>query len=308
MKPGWGIRGIFPGGGWRGPAARLGATCRKPAKRLAAEARGAQDRGMDAPLRRHGKPPFRVVVVHGGPGAAGGMRPVAEGLCHRFGVLEPFQTQLGIDGQIAQLASVIDAAAAAPVVLIGHSWGAWIAWLTAARHAGLVQKLILVGSGGFRPGDGRAAHETRMERLSREERQEVAALLPQLSAPDGNAARSAFARFGQLFTAADAYDPMPHAELEVDLRPDIYASVWPQADELRASGGLLKAGRSIRCPVVAFHGDHDAHPLDGVREPLEEVLREFRLVVLSRCGHEPWFERHARETFFQLLIAEIASS
>ena len=263
---------------------------------------------MDAPFRRYGSNPFRVVVVHGGPGAAGGMRPVAERLCHRFGVLEPLQTQMSVDGQIAELASVVETAADAPVVLIGHSWGAWLAWLTAARHAGLVRKLVLVGSGGFRPGDGEAAHETRMERLSREERRELAALLPDLNAADEDVARSAFARFGELFTAADAYDPMPHAEVEVDLRPDIYSSVWPQADELRASGGLLEAGRSIGCPVVAFHGDHDAHPLDGVREPLENVLHEFRFIVLSRCGHEPWFERHARETFFRLLIAEIASS
>ena len=43
-------------------------------------------------LRRHGEPPFTVVVVHGGPGAGGEMAPVARSLAARRGVLEPIQT------------------------------------------------------------------------------------------------------------------------------------------------------------------------------------------------------------------------
>jgi pimeloyl-ACP methyl ester carboxylesterase len=263
---------------------------------------------MDPPVRRYGKRPFHVVVVHGGPGGAGGMRPVAEGLCRRFGVLEPLQTRTTVDGQIAELKSIITKAADRPVVLIGHSWGAWLAWLTAARHADLVRKLILVGSGGFRPGDGQTAHAVRMERLTEERREEVGSLLSQLEAADEDVARSAFARFGELFAAADAYEWIPHAPVEIDPRPDIYASVWPEAAELRANGQLLNEGRKIRCPVVAFHGDYDSHPIDGVREPLQTLLDDLRLIVLPQCGHEPWFEKRARETFFRSLNEEIAAS
>lgn len=259
-------------------------------------------------MRRHGKKPFQVVVVHGGPGGAGGMRPVAEGLCHRFGVLEPFQTRMTVDGQVAEMKSIITKAADGPVVLIGHSWGAWLAWLTAACHADLVRKLILVGCGGFRPGDGHTAHAVRMERLAPKQREEVDSLLSQLEADDEDMSKSAFARFGELFAAADAYEWIPHAPVEIDPRPDIYSSVWPEAAELRANGRLLAAGRSVRCPVVAFHGEYDSHPVDGVAEPLETVLDDFRLVVLPQCGHEPWFERHAREAFFRRLDEEIASS
>ena len=52
---------------------------------------------MDAPSRRHGSRPFHVVVVHGGPGGARGVRPVAEPLGHRFGSskLRGRNTQLG---------------------------------------------------------------------------------------------------------------------------------------------------------------------------------------------------------------------
>lgn len=236
------------------------------------------------------------------------MRPVAQELCERFGVLEPLQTRMSIDGQVAELRSVITEAADRPVSLVGHSWGAWLAWLTAARHADLVKKLILVGCGGFRPDDGDTAHTVRMERLTPQQQGEVNALLSQLETADVEAKEPLFARFGQLFAAADAYEWMPHTPVDIEARPDIYASVWPEAAELRANGQLLSEGRKIRCPVVAFHGDYDSHPVDGVREPLKTVLHDFRLITLPRCGHEPWFEKHARDTFFRSLAEEIASA
>jgi len=233
---------------------------------------------------------------------------VAEELCDRFGVLEPLQTAMSVEDQIVELKSVIEAEANRPVVLIGHSWGAWLAWLTAARHASLASKLILVGSGGFRPGDGQIANETRMERLTEAQREELDSLHLDLASDSEDVSREAFGRFGRLFGAVDCYDAIPHEEPKVDLRPDIFASVWPEAAELRANGKLLEAGRTIRCPVVAFHGDYDSHPLAGVRTPLERVLDDFRLVALPQCGHEPWHEKHAREPFFRLLREEIAAS
>jgi pimeloyl-ACP methyl ester carboxylesterase len=57
--------------------------------------------------------------------------------------------------------------------------------------------------------------------------------------------------------------------------------------------------------VVAIHGDHDPHPADGVREPLERALSDFRFVLLDRCGHEPWQERHARDRFYAILRNEL---
>jgi len=43
-------------------------------------------------VRKYGKAPFKVAVVHGGPGAAGEMAPVARELVFICGVLEPLQT------------------------------------------------------------------------------------------------------------------------------------------------------------------------------------------------------------------------
>jgi pimeloyl-ACP methyl ester carboxylesterase len=100
-------------------------------------------------LRRYGTPPFRVAVVHGGPGAPGSVAAVARELARDHGVLAPLQTAHSLVGQVEELGAVLTRAASRPVGLIGHSWGAWLAALLAARRPALVGKLILVGSGAF---------------------------------------------------------------------------------------------------------------------------------------------------------------
>jgi len=57
-------------------------------------------------VRRYGKAPYLVAVVHGGPGAAGAMAPVARELGADRGVLEPLQTAMTVDGQVDELAGV----------------------------------------------------------------------------------------------------------------------------------------------------------------------------------------------------------
>src|SRR5947209_16720527 len=100
-------------------------------------------------LRKYGAEPFRVAVLHGGPGAPGDMAPVARELAKRRGVLEPLQTRDTIHGQVEELKEVIERYGAPPMRIIGWSWGAWLGYLFAARHHSLVDKLILVSSGPF---------------------------------------------------------------------------------------------------------------------------------------------------------------
>ena len=58
-------------------------------------------------LRRYGKAPFNVAVIHGGPGAVGEMAPVARELASGWGVLEPLQTATSLEGQIEELRAVL---------------------------------------------------------------------------------------------------------------------------------------------------------------------------------------------------------
>ena len=100
-------------------------------------------------LRKYGKAPFNIVVVHGGPGAAGEMVPVAQELKACGGILEPLQTVNSIEGQIEELKCQLEKNGDLPIVLIGFSWGAWLSILFTVKYQSFVKKLILIGSGPF---------------------------------------------------------------------------------------------------------------------------------------------------------------
>jgi len=256
--------------------------------------------------RYYGRPPYRLALVHGGPGANGEMAEPARALAAVTGVLEPLQTAATVDGQVEELKESLMQHAAEPVVLLGHSWGAWLAGLLTARHPELVRKLILVGSGPFEEKYVKSIETARMNRLTSEERDEINRLMPIIDGPDSPERQAAFARFGALFGRTDAYAPLPDSPDDaVELREDLYQSVWPEAAELRRSGRLLREFAAIRGPVVAIHGDYDPHPVDGVGIPLQAVLPDFRMVVLPHCGHTPWRERDARDAFLQQVRREL---
>ena len=256
-------------------------------------------------LRKYGKAPFNVAVIHGGPGAAGEMAPVAREIASGWGVLEPLQTAASLEGQIEELKTVLEENAEVPVTLIGFSWGAWLSLLVAARYASLVKKLILVGSGPFEEKYAAGIQKTRLNRLTEEERREVESLYEILDDPAAEDRKAAFARFGALFSKADAYDPIESEAEIVDYDPDIFQAVWNQAAELRRSGRLLELAKSVKCPVVAIHGDCDPHPAEGVEEPLSAILKNFRFILLSNCGHKPWVERRAKDRFYEVLKQEL---
>lgn len=256
-------------------------------------------------LRTYGKAPFSVAVIHGGPGAAGEMAPVARELSSDWGVLEPLQTKSSLEGQIEELKTVLKKNGGLPVSLIGFSWGAWLSFIFSANYPSFVKKLILVGSGPFEEKYTEKIEETRLNRLSEEERKEVKSLHEILDNPATKGKSEAFARFGALFSKADAYDLILQESDVTDCDFGIFQSVWQEAEELRRSRKLLQLGKLIKCPVVAINGDYDPHPALGVQKPLSAILKNFRFVLLANCGHKPWVERKARVEFFRILNGEL---
>lgn len=256
-------------------------------------------------LRKYGKTPFNVAVIHGGPGAPGHMAPVARELSSDWDVLEPLQTAVSLTGQVEELKIVLEKNGDLPVTLIGFSWGAWLSFIFAANYPAFVRKLILIGSGPFEEKYAAGIQETRLSRLSEEEKQEVQSLMEALNENAIRDKNKLIARFGNLFAKADTYDPLNLDTEDLEAQYHIYESVWQEASELRKSGKLLKLGKHVQCPVIAVHGDYDPHPAEGVKKPLAAVLKDFRFILLKNCGHMPWIEKEAREEFFRILKKEL---
>ena len=262
-----------------------------------------------------------MAVIHGGPGAGGEMAEVAAKLCSGRGILEPLQTARSLPAQVEELKGLLEQSAQLPVTLIGFSWGAWLSFILAARYPAMVKKLVLIGCGPFEDRYVPAIIETRLSRLSEGERRQVAGIMEMLNGPDkGDREKKdnknrAFHRLGEMFEKTDAFDPVKperpqeaypscgadSADSERADSADIYQSVWEEATHLRQTGELLQLGEKISCPVVAMHGDWDPHPAEGVREPLQAVLKSFQFILLEECGHKPWMERRAKDKFYSLL-------
>ncbi|MDD4788021.1 MAG: alpha/beta hydrolase, partial [Pirellulales bacterium] len=244
---------------------------------------------------------MRVAVLHGGPGALGGMAPVARELAAGHGVLEPIQRADSIAGQVEELRGAIVDRGSPPLVLIGSSWGAMLGFIFSARHPELVRKLILVGSGVYEEASAARIQETRVSRLSHEEQQLAETLAETLDDPAASDKDRVLARLGGLMTKADAYDPAALDTEAPECSFPIHRAVWSEAQELRRSGELLGLAPQIRCPVVAIHGDYDPHPAEGIQSPLSSAVNDFRFILLKNCGHLPWIERQAKDEFFALL-------
>jgi pimeloyl-ACP methyl ester carboxylesterase len=256
-------------------------------------------------FRLYGDAPFGVAVIHGGPGAPGEMATVAGELSGYCGVLEPFQTEPTLEGQLRELREVLEKEADLPVVLVGHSWGAMLGYIFAAGNPALVRKLVMVDSAVFDDKYAIGISETRMSRLNEEDRARVGSLSSLLRDPAAKDKDEAFRQLGEYIEKADAFDPVPYESEVVEYQYDVFKGVWPEAEEMRRSGRLLALGEEVRCPVVAIHGDYDPHPAEGVREPLSRVLRDFSFVLLGRCGHRPWLERAAKDEFYRILRQEL---
>lgn len=256
-------------------------------------------------LRKYGVQPYKAVVVHGGPGAPGGMKPVARELSALCGVLETLHSADSIDGQIVELKTAIEANTTSPIILIGHSWGAWLSYYFAARYPRLVKKLILVGSGSFEEKYLSAMNNHRESRLREEENIRVEKLAKIINDPNAENRNSALSEFGKLMSKADSFAPICLEDEALDFQPNVFQSCMNEINHLRRSGKLLEIGKNIECPVIAIHGEDDSHSFQGVKEPLTKVIKDFRFILLEKCGHTPWNEIYAKDKFYEILREEL---
>jgi len=105
--------------------------------------------------REYGAAGPTVLVIHGGPAAAGNAAPIARGLAGSYHVLEPWQrgsdastAPLTVARHVADLRDLIlSRCAGQRPALIGESWGAMLVLAFAAAHPDLAGPLVLVGCG-----------------------------------------------------------------------------------------------------------------------------------------------------------------
>lgn len=258
-----------------------------------------------AQYRLYGNPPYRIVLLHGGPGAAGSLAPLARQLHRDYSILEHLQTKGSINDELKVLKKIIEDRCQLPVILIGHSWGAWLGYLFAANFPNMIDKLILISSGPFRESYTKALSNTRRNRLSAKESTRLNNLIDLLDNNLNENKNHIFYQLGMIMERVDNYSLLPFQNKWLDCDYSLYERIWKEASDLRRKDKLVNYGKDIVCPVFAIHGDYDPHPYVGVQKPLSEVVKDFRSVLIRKCGHKPWLEKYARDKFIGILKGEI---
>ncbi|MGV9173081.1 MAG: alpha/beta fold hydrolase [Promethearchaeia archaeon] len=253
--------------------------------------------------RVYGQPPFKLALIHGGPGACGEMSSVAKELSSERGVLEPLQTALSVKAQIGELKKLL-IKYGSPFTLVGFSWGAWLSLLTAAEYPSLVNKVVIIGCAPFEEKYADQIFKTRLKRLNEREREEFRVAINALNNQSFYDISYPLKKLRKLTRKTDQYAPLNNRET-IFLKKDVYNKVWKEAAVMRKTGKLLTLIRNVSSPVIAVHGNYDPHPAEGVKKPLSRVLKKFRFIEIEECGHKPWIEKHARNFFFKILKREI---
>jgi pimeloyl-ACP methyl ester carboxylesterase len=261
---------------------------------------------MKKRYRLHGSRPYTVIAIHGGPGAIGEARPFAmEIAAAGRGVVEPFLLAETFDGQVAELKEEIERYADGPVILAGHSYGALLSFVFAARYPSLVTKLIMLSTPVMEAKDTAQVDALRHARLSAEEAENLATARQTYKQSEGIAKAQAFRALLELIKQADGYKLAPHNSDLLPASPDLYDSAWEGMRSLRDSGELVAMGADIQCPVVAIHGDYDPRPAAAIKASLNKHVKDLQFVLLEKCGHYPWYEQYTRAPFYRELERHI---
>jgi len=246
----------------------------------------------------------RVIVLHGGPAAAGEMAPVARGLADYFRVLEPWQRGSGEEPlRVRRHAEDLrDMLAARPRVwrrpaIVGHSWGAMLALVFAASYPDMAGPLVLIGCGTFDEAARARLHATLEERMDEDLRRRLARLPAEYPDP-AERLRHRHELMRPLYDY-DAEPPEPLDSGPLDVRA--HTETWQDMLRLQKEGIYPAGLDSMRSLVYMLHGTYDPHPGPLIRDSLASHVPIVEYRELERCGHDPWRERGARDEFFAVL-------
>lgn len=250
-------------------------------------------------VRLYGNAPYKIVLVHGGPGAIGSLKGFAKELneLSQVGDVEALQSKYSIDELIEELYNQIKDNCKEKVSLIGHSWGAWLVAFFAEKNPELVENVILVGSGPLEDKYVSEIGAQRMENLSEEDGQIFHRLI------NNQATDEDMAKISKVFEKSDNYC-IENQDLHRADRTDsqMHNMVWEEAAKLRTDGTLLTSFKKIQSKLFLIQGEIDPHPVKGVIVPLQENGIKCEAYVLEKCGHSPFMEKYAKEKFYKILL------
>jgi proline iminopeptidase len=245
-----------------------------------------------------------VMLLHGGPGVCDYFEPVVPMLADRYTVHRYEQRGCGrtetvqpfdVATLVADVESLRRSWGIDRIRLVGHSWGAALAFMYASEHQDRVERAVLwcgIGIVDEHQAGQRAAIERRLT-VAEVARMDELSDMRFAGVPDPNAAFDREAM--RLLAISDLAD-----RANIGLLPDpafAYPVNWSMAHaasedwrKLMAKGELDRRARALRVPVVVWQADGDPRPPESARK-LAALIPGARFEILPGAGHLPWIER-----------------
>jgi pimeloyl-ACP methyl ester carboxylesterase len=230
------------------------------------------------------------------------MAPIARRLADAFRVVEPFQRgsadeSLTVARHVADLHEVVQShcGGSRPAV-VGHSWGAMLALACAAAHPDSVRSLVLIGCGTFDPEARERLRVRRRERMGEDLLRREARFCQEY--PDADERLKAV---GRLYQLIDSFDLISHEDETAACDARAHEETWSDMLRLQGEGVYPASFAAIEMPILMLHGSEDPHPGQMIRTGLAPHLPQLEYREWGRCGHYPWLEKAAHESFYAVL-------
>jgi proline iminopeptidase len=217
----------------------------------------------------------------------------------RFANMKALENELGLAAQISDIEGARVRLGEERLILVGHSFGAFLAALYAAEWPERVAGLVLVAPADlllFPPPDG--------DLLAR-----VKGLLPESRRAEYAAFLAEYLDFRRLFQRTDAETAALNARFAVFYTEAARASGFqPPAEGATEGAGFMvqaqylsmgrrhdyrAALRAVGSPALVVHGSRDLQPEAASRRYVD-ALADARLVTIEGAGHWPYEEQPRR--------------
>lgn len=186
-------------------------------------------------------------------------------------------------------------------ILLGHSWGGFLAMNYSLHYPEHINGLILMDSA---PADFKGQQEFLTEFSKRIEpiKNEIAPLLNYEKFKLLNAEE--ITRLYRIEFTVYFYDPKKVSQLNLDIN-DQSAQSGGQVMNLMLKTSWMKPNinlfpelRKLKIPTLIIHGKHDIVPIQTAKE-IKEAIPKAQLVILDQCNHFPYIEQP--EKLFKLI-------
>lgn len=248
-----------------------------------------------------------IIILHGGPGLDQGyLQPQLLALAANHTVIfydqrgsgKSLETQLTTDYiNINQFTDDLEALRTQlglnNIILLGHSWGGFLAMNYTIHYPKNISKLILLSSApaSFK---GQQAFLNEFAKRTETIKKEIVPLFNDQSFAQLNSEQ--LSRLYQTLFSVYCYNPKDAAKLTLKMNEKSAQSgqqvmaLMAQTSSITANTNLLSLLEKLQIPTLLIHGEDDIVPLWTAHE-IKQAIPHAQIAILKQCGHFPYIEQ-----------------